>query len=81
MLLILGIRIQPGRRNTREWSSSDLFVDESGVPRNVHVVRPLGMGLDDNAVDAVRRYRFEPSTFQGKPVPVEIDVEVNFRLY
>jgi outer membrane biosynthesis protein TonB len=39
------------------------------------------MGLDENAVDAVRRYRFEPSTFQGKPVPVEIDVEVNFRLY
>ena len=58
-----------------------LIVDENGVPRNVHVVRPLGMGLDENALDAVRRYRFEPSTFQGSPVPVEINVEVNFRLY
>jgi outer membrane biosynthesis protein TonB len=39
------------------------------------------MGLDQNAVEAVKQYRFQPGQFQGKPVPVEIQVSVNFRIY
>jgi TonB family protein len=58
-----------------------LVVDEDGNPQNVRVVRPLGMGLDEKAVEAVRRYRFNPALKDGVPVPVEINVEVNFRLY
>jgi TonB family protein len=38
------------------------------------------MGLDEKAVEAVRRYRFKPATLQGKPVAVELNIEVNFRL-
>jgi TonB family protein len=58
-----------------------LVIDEDGNPQNVRVVRPLGMGLDEKAVEAVRRYRFNPALKDGVPVPVEINVEVNFRLY
>jgi len=39
------------------------------------------MGLDEKAIEAVRRYRFNPALKDGVPVPVEIKVEVNFRLY
>jgi TonB family protein len=45
------------------------------------VQRALGMGLDEKAVEAVRQWRFEPAKKDGHPVPVMINVEVNFRLY
>jgi TonB family protein len=59
----------------------DLIVGIDGRPRSVRVVRPLGMGLDENAVKAVKEYRFKPGMLDGKPVPVEINIEVNFRYY
>ncbi|MBW4027336.1 MAG: energy transducer TonB [Acidobacteria bacterium] len=58
-----------------------LIVDAQGNPQHVRVVRPLGMGLDEKAVEAVKQYRFKPAMYKGHPVPVEIDVEVNFRIY
>jgi TonB family protein len=58
-----------------------LIVDTQGRPQNVRVVRKLGMGLDEKAVEAVRQYRFKPSVYQGHPVPVEVTIEVNFRIY
>jgi periplasmic protein TonB len=58
-----------------------LIVDAQGNPQQVHVVRPLGMGLDEKALEAVRQYKFKPAMFKGKPVPVEINIEVNFRIY
>lgn len=58
-----------------------LIVDAQGNPRNVHVIRPLGMGLDEKAVEAVRQYKFKPAMYQGKAVPVEVSIEVNFRIY
>ena len=57
-----------------------LVVDDKGYPRNVHVVRPLGMGLDESAINAVSHYRFAPATLKGQFVPVEINIEVNFQL-
>lgn len=59
----------------------DLIVDISGVPRNVHVVKPLGKGLDEKAIEAVKQYRFKPAMYDGHPVPVEIKVEVSFKLF
>jgi len=60
----------------------ELIVDAQGNPQNPHVVRALGMGLDEKAVEAVRKYKFKPAMKDGKtPVPVMIDVEVDFRLY
>jgi protein TonB len=58
-----------------------IIVDAHGYPQNPRIVRALGMGLDEKALDAVRRYRFKPAIKDGKPVPVMITVEVNFRLY
>jgi TonB family protein len=58
-----------------------LIVDAQGNPQHVRVVRPLGMGLDEKAVKAVRHYKFKPAMYHGHPVPVEVNVEVNFRIY
>ena len=59
-----------------------LIVDAHGNPQNPRVIQPLGMGLDEKALEAVRKYRFKPAMKDGKtPVPVMITVEVNFRLY
>ena len=58
-----------------------LVVDPTGHPQNVKVARSLGMGLDQKAIEAVRNWKFEPAEKDGKPVPVQINVEVNFRLY
>jgi TonB family protein len=58
-----------------------LIVDAQGNPQNVHVVRALGMGLDEKAIEAIRQYKFRPAMKDGKtPVPVTITIEVNFRL-
>jgi bla regulator protein blaR1 len=56
-------------------------VDAQGNPTQVQVVRRLGMGLDKKAVEAVKQYRFTPAMRVGKPVAVEVKIEVNFRLY
>jgi len=59
-----------------------LIVDAQGNPQNIHIVRPLGMGLDEKAIEAIRKYKFKPAMKDGKiPVPVPITIEVNFRLY
>jgi TonB family protein len=59
-----------------------LIVDAQGNPQNPRVTRALGMGLDEKALEAIRRYKFKPAMKDGKtPVPVMITVEVNFRLY
>ncbi len=57
-----------------------IVVDTAGVPRNIRVLRPLGMGLDEKAVEAVQQWRFKPGEKDGHPVATEAHVEVNFRL-
>lgn len=58
-----------------------MIVDSSGKPRDVRVVRGLGFGLDAKALEAVKQWRFEPSMKDGKPVDVQMSVEVAFKLY
>jgi protein TonB len=55
-------------------------VDENGNPTHVHVARGVGMGLDEKAVEAVRQYKFKPGMKDGKPVKVELAIEVNFQI-
>jgi protein TonB len=59
----------------------NLIVDQNGSPQNVHVLRGVGMGLDEKAVEAVKQYRFKPAREGGKPVAVELNVEVNFQIF
>jgi TonB family protein len=58
-----------------------LIVGANGQPQNIIVSRPLGMGLDQKALDAVRQYKFRPAYYHGHAVAVPISVEVNFRIY
>jgi len=58
-----------------------LTVDSNGIPTHVHIVKPLGMGLDEMATKAVSQYRFAPATRDGAAVPADIKVEVSFRYY
>jgi TonB family protein len=58
----------------------ELVVDADGVPQNIRVIRSLGLGLDQKAIEAVQKWRFKPGQKDGKPVPVSANIEVNFRL-
>lgn len=58
-----------------------LQVNTAGIPMKVRIIKPAGVGLDERAVDAVKAYKFNPAMEDGKPVPVEMNVEVNFRVY
>ncbi len=59
----------------------NIWVDEKGNPTHVRVVRGVGMGLDEKAVEAVKQYRFKPAMEGGKPVTVEMNVEVGFQIF
>jgi len=57
-----------------------IVVETDGTTRNIRVLKTLGMGLDEKAIEAVSKWRFRPGYKDGKPVPVQANVEVSFRL-
>ena len=59
----------------------NLWVNEQGLPSHVHVLRGLGEGLDEKAVEAVKQYKFNPAMEDGKPVLVELSIEVKFQAF
>lgn len=52
-----------------------------GKTQQIVVARPIGFGLDENAVEAIRKASFEPAIKDGKPVPVLLDLSVQFHIY
>jgi TonB family protein len=56
-----------------------LVVGADGHPRDIQVARPLGLGLDENAVENVRAWQFQPGTRNGTPVDVLVNEEIFFR--
>jgi len=58
-----------------------MIIDEQGHPRDLRVVRGLGFGLDAKAIEAVKQWVFQPAMKDGRPVSVQISVQVGFRLY
>jgi len=56
-------------------------IGADGLAHNLKVVRSLGMGLDEKALEKVPTWRFEPARKDGHPVAVQINIIVNFRLY
>jgi protein TonB len=59
----------------------NLVVDQNGNPQNVHLLRGVGMGLDEKALEAVKQYKFKPARYNGKAVAVQVNVEVNFQIF
>jgi protein TonB len=57
-----------------------VIVDAEGHARDIHVVKSLGMGLDEKAIEAVEKWKFKPGMRGGQPVNVRATIEVNFRL-
>ena len=58
-----------------------VVIGADGKPGEIAVARPIGFGLDENAVDAIRKATFEPAIKDGKPVPVLLNLVVEFRIY
>jgi len=56
-------------------------INEHGAVDDAKIVRGLGYGLDQNAITAARQSRFTPATRDGKPVPVQLALEMTFKLY
>ena len=57
-----------------------IIVDTEGRARDIHVVKSLGMGLDEKAIEAVEKWKFKPGMKGGSAVNVRATIEVNFRL-
>jgi len=58
-----------------------LWVDEQGNPDHVRVARPVGLGLDEEAVRCVMKYKFVPAMQNGEPVKVDLYIDVNFQIF
>ena len=58
-----------------------LTIDTQGNPINVHIEKPIGMGLDENAINAVKQYRFTPAMQDGVPIAKRVHIEVAFQYY
>lgn len=56
------------------------IIDKQGAVTNVKVLKGLPMGLSEQAVEAIKKWKFKPATLNGKPVDVYYNLTVNFRL-
>ena len=60
---------------------TSVIIGTDGNVHSIRVIRPLGLGLDDSARSMLQTWRFNPATRDGKPVAVEMNIEVSFNLY
>ena len=56
-----------------------ITVDPEGRAQDIHVVKSLGMGLDEKAIEAVQKWKFRPGMSNGVAVNASATIEVNFR--
>jgi len=59
----------------------EIVIDKDGRIAHVKIVKPLGLGLDENAVKNVKTWRFTPGVREGQPVALQMNIEVSFNLY
>ncbi len=57
------------------------LVERTGTVKDVVITHPIGMGLDDAAVNTVKMWRFRPATLNGSPVSLPVSVNITFRLF
>lgn len=58
----------------------EAVIDPQGNIADLKVIKSLGFGLDESALDAARQWKFTPATLRGQPVPVYWRLTVNFQL-
>jgi len=58
-----------------------LIVTKEGKTADIKVTKTLTPGLDQQAIKAVSRWRFEPAAQDGQPCPMRVAVQVQFKLY
>lgn len=58
-----------------------VVIGPDGRPRDIHLARSVGLGLDEKAIEAVKTWRFEPAKKDNQPVSVAVNIEVSFNLY
>jgi outer membrane biosynthesis protein TonB len=79
-------------KKIRHFPTVSFTIDQQGNPVNVHIDHPtadtidkslqdLAQSIDKIALDTVAKYRFKPATCQGKPVPVELNIEINIDFF
>jgi protein TonB len=56
-------------------------IGPDGSVSDVKIKRPFEPGLDQATLDAVKKWKFKPATLNGKPVAVQINIEMNHRPY
>ena len=61
--------------------SGIMIVTPEGLPKDIKVTQKLQYGLTEKAIEAARKWRFKPATLNGHPVAVQINIQMNFRLY
>jgi hypothetical protein len=57
------------------------IIGADGQPGEIAVARPIGFGLDESAVASIRKAKFSPAIKNGQPVPVMLDLVVQFRIF
>ncbi len=80
--------LSPAPESTQQGANSkysgtatlQLTVDTEGKPEGITVLKSLGPGLDQKAIEAVRNWKFEPAMKDGTPVAAQIVVDVEFHL-
>jgi TonB family protein len=60
--------------------SIQVIIDQDGFPIKLRIVHPIGLGLDEKALEALKQWRFNPANRGGEPVPYQATVEITFRL-
>jgi protein TonB len=57
------------------------IVGVDGRAHNIRVTRFLGHGLDEQAIETLKQWKFKPGVSDGAPVPVAVNLQVSFRLH
>ena len=58
-----------------------MIVGTDGLAHDINVVKSLALGLDEKAVEAVQKWKFQPGVKDGEPVKVRAQIEINFKLF
>jgi TonB family protein len=82
----LAYKVEPEYSEEAQWTRVEgtvivkTTIGTDGTAQNMQVIKSLGLGLDEKALQAISQWKFKPGTQDGQPVPVIATIEVNFRL-